>query len=107
MLLQPPLNADTADDGGWSAPSVTEALRAALAPPAARIDAAFIYGPAVKDAAARGDIELMIIGRDIAYAEVIPLLIGIAKHTGCAINPSVYGASEWTRKLAMGNRVAL
>ena len=85
-----------------------EVLRAALAPLAARIDAAFIYGPAAKGAlTAQGDIDLMIIGSGIAYADVIPYLIPAAKYAGRAIHPSVYGADELSRKLAGGNRVML
>ena len=108
MLREPPID-NTANNGGNdSAPSVAEVLRAALAPLAARIEAAFIYGPAAKStAAAHGDIEVMIIGGGIAYADVIPHLIKAAKYLGRRVNPSVYSADELIRKLAGGNRVAL
>ena len=49
----------------------------------------------------------MIIGRAIAYAEVIPRFIAAAKYLGRSINPSVYCADEWKRKLVQGNRVIL
>jgi hypothetical protein len=104
MLREPPLD-NTPDNAG---PSVTEALRAALAPLIPRIDAAFIYGPAATAATTgRGDIDLMIIGNGIAYADAIALLIKAAKHIGRAIHPSVYGADEWTRKVADRNNVIL
>jgi hypothetical protein len=108
MLREPPID-DAADDGGGDArPSVTEVLRAALAPLAAQIDAAFIYGAAARVAAKEhGDIDVMIIGSKIAYADVIPCFIAAAKYTGRTINPSVYSAAEWSRKLAGGNRVVL
>ena len=54
------------DAGGGSALEAVAALRTALTPLEARIDAAFIYGPLVKGAAA-GDIELVILGAGIAH----------------------------------------
>lgn len=108
MLRESPGDEPGDDAGGSSGPSVTEVLRAALAPVAANITAAFIYGPMAKGAATlHSDIEVMIIGREIAYADVIPCFIAAAKYIGRAINPSVYDADEWTRKLAAGNRVML
>ncbi len=107
MLSEPPISASN-DAGDDSAPSVDEVLRAALAPIAAQIDAAFIYGPMARNVAtALGHIDVMIIGRGITYTEVIPLFIAAAKFLGRTINPSVYSAADWTRKLAGGNRVVL
>ena len=108
MLKEPP--PDIAADGtdGDNAPSVTELLRAALAPLIPRIDAAFIYGPMARGSTpGPGAIDVMIIGSGIAHADVIAHLIQASKHIGRAIHPSVYSADEWTRKLAGGNRVAL
>ena len=108
MLRASPGDDPGDDAGGGSAPSVTEVLRAALAPLTARITTAFIYGPMAKGAAtAHSDIEVMIIGSAIAYADVIPQFIAAAKYIGRTINPSVYSAHEWARKLAGGNRVVL
>ena len=108
MLIEPPVDNAAADAHGNGGLSVTEVLRAALAPLTARIDTAFIYGPAAKGAAtAQGDIDLMIIGRGIGYADVIPHLISAAKYIGRGIQPSIYSADELTRKLASGNRVVL
>lgn len=108
MLREPPIIDRVDDAGGDSAPSVDEVLRAALAPIAPQIDAAFIYGPAARNmATAHGHIDVMIIGRGISYTEVIPLFIAAAKYLGRTINPSVYCAADWRRKLAGGNRVIL
>jgi hypothetical protein len=106
MLREPPYDFSGDDAGGDDRPPATDVLRAALAPLAARIDAAFIYGPAARGPA-HVEIDLLIVGRDIAYAEVLPHIIAAAKFVGRAINPSVYTADEWTEKLARGNRVAL
>ena len=110
MLREPPYDdgAGRDDDDGDAAPSVADILRAALAPVAAQIDAAFIYGALARGvASAYADIDIMIIGRGIGYTDVIPHFIAAAKYLGRAINPSVYGADEWRRKMAAGNRVML
>jgi predicted nucleotidyltransferase len=109
MLREPPYDGGGGDDDdGDAAPSVTDILRAALEPVAAQIDAAFIYGALARGApSAHSDIDLMIIGRGIEYTDVIPHFIAAAKYLGRAINPSVYSADEWRRKMAAGNRVML
>ena len=108
MLREPPTIDRVDDVGGDAAPSVDEVLRAALAPIAPQIDAAFIYGPTARNmATAHGHIDVMIIGRGISYTEVIPLFIAAAKYLGRTITPSVYCAADWSRKLAGGNRVIL
>ncbi|MDB5809780.1 MAG: hypothetical protein JWN94_1902 [Betaproteobacteria bacterium] len=108
-MLREPANSDGggADDG---APTVTEVLRSALEPIATQIEAAFIYGPTAKNfSALEGNraIEIMIIGRTIDYAAVIPHCIIAAKYLARLINPSVYRVDEWTSKMASGNRVLL
>jgi len=108
MLREPPLDNGANDTGGDAPHSVTDVLRAALAPLAAGIDAAFIYGPLAHGAVAgHGHIDVMIIGNEIAYADVIPRFIAAAKYLGRTINPSVYTAADWRRKLAGGNRVII
>ena len=108
MLREPPYDDGAGRDDGDEPPSVTDILRASLEPVAARIDAAFIYGPLARGAAtANSDIDIMIIGRGIDYTDVIPRFIAAAKHLGRVINPSVYSAEEWRRKMAAGNRVML
>ena len=108
MLREPPFDNADAGAGGDAGPSVTEVLRAALAPLQARIDAAFIYGvPAKRTAPEHGDIDVMIVGSGIAYVEVIPYFIKAARRIGRGINPGIYTADELARKLAGGNRLVL
>jgi len=110
MLKEPPYDDDAGrdSDDGDAAPTVTDVLRAALEPVAAKIDVAFIYGPVAKVLAkGSGDIEIMIIGRRIDYTDVIPNFIAASKYLKRAINPSVYCTDEWRRKMAAGNRVML
>ena len=110
MLREPPYDdsAGRDDYGDDDAPSLTDVLRAALEPVAAKIDAAFIYGPLARGVTtAHGDVDLIIIGRSIDYTDVIPRFIEAGKYLGRAINPSVYTVHEWRRKLVCGNRVML
>lgn len=108
MLQDPPFDNADAGAGGDAGPSVPEVLRAALIPLKARIDAAFIYGvPAKGVALEHGDIDVMIVGSGIAYVEVIPYLIKAARRIGRGINPGIYSADEFARKLAGGNRLVL
>ena len=110
MLQEPPCDGSAGgdDDGGSgdAEPSIVDVLRAALAPIAGQIDAAFIYGPMARGVVKpHGDVDIMIIGRAVAYAEMIPHFIAAAKFLGRSINPSVYCTDEWKRKLVQGNRV--
>ena len=110
MLREPPYDdsAGRDDYGDDDAPSLTDVLRAALEPVAAKIDAAFIYGPLARGVTTpHGDVDLIIIGRGIDYTDVIPRFIEAGKYLGRAINPSVYTVQEWRRKLLCGNRVML
>ena len=105
MVREPPFDAAGGAGGGLP---VTEVLRAALAPLRARIDVAFIYGPAAQAlSGGNRDIDLMIIGKGIEYSDVIPQLIAAARRIGRGIQPSVYTVDEFTRKLASGNRAVL
>jgi hypothetical protein len=113
MLREPPYDDDGAGnsgdgyDGSEGAPAVTAVLRAALAPVTPQIDAAFIYGPMARGTArAHADVDVIVIGTAI-YAEVIPHFIAASRRLGRTINPSVYGADEWRRKLAAGNSVMI
>jgi predicted nucleotidyltransferase len=80
---------------------VADHLRAALAPLAKRIRAAFIYGSVAKGAdTARSDIDVMIVSDDLSFPDAIQALTKAEGAIGRSINPSVYGRGEWTRKLS-------
>ncbi|MFQ6023916.1 MAG: nucleotidyltransferase domain-containing protein [Acidiferrobacterales bacterium] len=83
---------------------VGDVLREALAPLADRVHAAFIYGSVAKGTdTASSDIDLMVIGEKLSYADVFPLLTKVETRLGRTINPTVYGRSELRRKLAADN----
>jgi len=82
---------------------VGDILRAALAPLAPRLRAAFVYGSVATGREKRGsDVDLMLVG-DITFAEAVRALRPAQARLGREINPSVYSPREFASKLAAGN----
>ena len=80
---------------------VADHLRSALAPLTKRIRAAFIYGSVAKGTdTATSDIDVMIVSDELSYPEVMQALTKAEQEIQRPINPSVYAANEWRRKLA-------
>lgn len=78
---------------------LADVLRSALQPLAKQIQFAFIYGSIAKQMdTARSDIDLMIIGKDLTYADIFELLEKAEAQLGRKINPTFYSISEWLRK---------
>ncbi len=83
---------------------LADVLREALVPLAGRIHTAFIYGSVAKGTdTASSDIDLMVIGDKLSYADLFPLLTKAESKLGRAINPTVYSGRELRRKLQDGN----
>ena len=80
-------------------------MRRHFAPLLIHIGAAFIYGRLAKEIdSSHGDIDVMIIGTELSYTDVIPHVIKAQNRIGRSINPSLYTAAELSRKLAIANR---
>ncbi|MEE9446009.1 MAG: nucleotidyltransferase domain-containing protein [Cocleimonas sp.] len=63
------------------------------------IQYAFIYGSIAKgEDTAQSDIDLMIIGDDLAYTDMMNILIPIEKELQCPINPSIYTLEDFKKK---------
>jgi len=68
------------------------------------LNLAFVYGSVAKGSEhAESDIDLMLIGEDLAYGEVMGLLIPAEEALGRPINPTLYTPSGFTDKLAQQN----
>jgi len=79
---------------------VSDVVRQALQPMTSIIQFAFVYGSIAKgEETAKSDIDLMIIGDDIAYTDLMNLLIPIEKELQRPINPSIYTLEDLKRKL--------
>jgi predicted nucleotidyltransferase len=79
---------------------VADELRVALAPVAARIRVAFIYGSMAKGTERRAsDVDVMVIG-DVSFEEASEALAGVQRTIGREVNPSVYAPADFRSKLA-------
>jgi predicted nucleotidyltransferase len=80
---------------------LADVLRKALAPLARRIRAAFVYGSVAKGTdTARSDIDLMVIGDDVEYADVFKVTSGAEPVLGRKINPTVLTSRELKKESA-------
>jgi predicted nucleotidyltransferase len=83
---------------------LSDVLKTAIKPIANKIQIAFIYGSiAIQEDTATSDIDLMIIGNDLIYADMFELLEKTELQLGRKINPTFYSPSEWERKKNVGN----
>lgn len=74
-------------------------LRAALAPLAGRIRAAFVYGSVAKGTDRAGsDIDVMVVADDLEYAEVFSALQPVESALARTVNPNLMSLAEWRRK---------
>jgi predicted nucleotidyltransferase len=82
---------------------VADVLREALAPLAPKIRAAFIYGSVARgDERPGSDLDLMIVGEP-AFAEVVEALEPVQAALRREVNPNLFPALEFKKKLAAGD----
>jgi predicted nucleotidyltransferase len=82
---------------------VFQLLGSALAPLAGRVSLAFVYGSTARgNEKAGSDVDLMIVG-DVTLDEVLTQVGTVEGAIGRQINPTVYSAEEFKRKLENGN----
>ena len=83
---------------------LADVLGAALAPLATQISAAFVYGSVAKGQdTATSDIDLMVVGDTLAYADLFVALEEAAKRLGRQVNPTVYSRRELGDRIQQGN----
>ena len=76
---------------------VVDIIKAALAPLMPQLNCAFIYGSVAQGTEHAGsDIDLMLVGDDMSYSEVMELLAPAEKQLGRTINPTLYTVAEFT-----------
>lgn len=74
-------------------------LRAALAPLAGRIHAAFVYGSVAKGAdRAASDIDLMVVADDLDYADLYGALQPVESALARTISPNLMTLAAWRRR---------
>ncbi|HNU12535.1 MAG TPA: nucleotidyltransferase domain-containing protein [Rubrivivax sp.] len=82
-------------------------LRAALAPLAGCIRAAFVYGSVAKGADnAASDIDLMVVADDVDYTELYAALQAVESALARSVSPNLMTLAEWRRKQKQAGFVA-
>jgi len=83
---------------------LTEPLRESLESYSDKIKTAFVYGSVAKGIdTARSDIDLMVIGEDLAYPDLFAGLQKAENALGRQVNPNFLSPEDWRRKLAQKN----
>jgi predicted nucleotidyltransferase len=83
---------------------LADVLRAALAPLAAQIHNAFVYGSVAKgEDTAQSDIDLMVISDTLTYADLFSALEAAGGQLGRSVNPTVYSTQELTKRRQADN----
>ena len=83
---------------------IADEIKQALTPLYNDIELAFIYGSISKglDTAA-SDVDLMLVGRDLNYADIIELLLPVEDVLQRAISPTIYNKADFASKHKEGN----
>ncbi len=82
---------------------VADIIREALLSIEASVKLAFIYGSTARGHDSHdSDIDLMLVGDDLAYGKVVELLLPVSADLGRDINPVIYSRQDFKEKLAAG-----
>jgi predicted nucleotidyltransferase len=83
---------------------LAEPLRESLAPYADKIKTAFVYGSVAKGSdTTRSDVDLMVIGEDLAYPDLFGGLQKAESILCRQVSPNFLSTEDWRRKLAQKN----
>jgi predicted nucleotidyltransferase len=83
---------------------VAEPIREALSGFSGSLAWAFIYGSIAKgDAHSQSDVDVLLIGDQLNYGEVMEHLMPVEELLGRTINPVLYTLEDWLAKRADGN----
>jgi ParB/RepB/Spo0J family partition protein len=83
---------------GYAAKAI--ASKTGLAPLAARIRAAFVYGSIAKrEDTASSEIDLMLISDDLAYSDLYATLEAASQQLGRTVNPTIYTPQELAKRV--------
>lgn len=87
----------------WKTVGMAEPLRAALAPHADRIRAAFVYGSVAKRRdTASSDIDLMLIAEELTYGELFLSLDALSERLGRVVSPTIYTLEDLRQRVGLG-----
>lgn len=79
---------------------LADVIRTALAPLAAQIDIAFIYGSVARQQDnAHSDVDVMIVSPKLGYGEVFGALEAAAVSLSRKVNPTLYTPVDWAKRI--------
>jgi len=79
---------------------VADVIRLALKPLESQIELAFIYGSIAKNTDdKKSDIDLMLVGDGLHYADVMEVLLPLEESLQRSVNPTIYNSTEFSSKL--------
>lgn len=82
---------------------VAAVLKTALAPILPELNQAFVYGSIAKgNEHAGSDIDLMLVGENLSYSEIMQLLETAESQLQRRVNPTIYTYKEFAERLAEG-----
>ena len=83
---------------------VADGIKQALKPLDENIDLAFIYGSIAKGADTKSsDIDLMLVGKELSYGDVVEVLQSLEESLQRSINPTIYEMEDFIAKLNASN----
>jgi predicted nucleotidyltransferase len=83
---------------------LADVLRDALAPVSDHIRAAFVYGSVAKgEDTAASDIDLMVVGEGLTYADLFGALEEASAQLGRKVAPTIYSTKELARRVKQDN----
>jgi predicted nucleotidyltransferase len=83
---------------------VADVLRASLAPLAARVEQAFVYGSVASgEAHAGSDIDVMLVSDSLSLEDVFAAFAPLEASLGQRINPTLYTPPEFNKRLKARN----
>jgi predicted nucleotidyltransferase len=70
---------------------------------AAQLEQAFIYGSVAKgEEHAGSDVDVMLVGHDLNYSEIMQLFESVEEQLQRPINPTLYSPTEFAERLLEG-----
>jgi predicted nucleotidyltransferase len=83
---------------------LVDVLREVLAPLAAHIEAAFVFGSVAKGQdTAKSDIDLLVVSESLSYADLFSVLEEATQRLGRTVNPTVYSRRELNKRIRADN----
>jgi uncharacterized protein len=78
-------------------------LQAGLEPLLPQLEEAFVYGSVAKgEDHAGSDVDVMLVGHNLSYSDVMQMLAPIESQLQRSINPTLYSPEEFAKRLASG-----